>query len=280
MICVTTMVTSDHYQYYIPLFLCSLRKYYPEVGCKIFVRGESKIKGQEIIENTFTDYPKGDYVTNALRFNVDPKHFKDYEYVYYTDIDFIFLPQKKPVFDYLINIMKDTKLPYAGHRGPIKARRREKHGIYIWDKNYSRLAAGVFMVAHEWFKRTTDCRKHYLNEIKKKKVRYREYDEVMLYHFCKLSGFRTPIAKEGTFVNGKKFHIDYRHVHLGDFKFGKRYKNRARMKKKFLTDENVKKFTKLEKEDDWKEACEIAEKNKHLKGYMKNLRGYARKICL
>ena len=55
-------------------------------------------------EDIFPDHP--DDRVGFLRFCVPNVYFEGYDYVYFTDIDFLFLPQKPGLFDYCIDIMR------------------------------------------------------------------------------------------------------------------------------------------------------------------------------
>ena len=95
------------YQGFIPLFVYSINKAYPEVDIKIFIKGalnlknKDRIKGMkcDIYDNFFKEYENRESMSNSLRFLVPSSYFKDYRDIYITDIDFIFFPQSRKYYD-------------------------------------------------------------------------------------------------------------------------------------------------------------------------------------
>lgn len=253
--CITTLITSDnYYKQYVPLFEYSAKKANPDADVKVFV-----------LEELFPGYPKSS--VNALRFFIPPVNFKDYKYVYFTDIDFIFLPHKRSLVEYHAQVMKNTNQIYSGHRGPVKGR---------WLRT-PRMAAGAFMVHQSWFKRTAVARKGWKKRLKKG-MRYREHDEVMLYDICKKSGLHVPHWK-GRFINNKPYDIKYRDIHLGDFKpeFNRRFTNFSRMRRKFMTLRNLKNYKKIYAENpEWQKLLETACEDRHMAKVIKNFNWYVK----
>ena len=251
--CITTLITSDnYYKQYVPLFEYTIKKAIPDADVKVF-----------ILEELFPGYPKSS--VNALRFHIPAEHFKGYKYVYFTDIDFIFLPHKFSLLKYHARIMKNTGQPYSGHRGPVKGR---------WRKS-PRMAAGAFMVGSDWFKKTAAARRSWKRRLKKG-MKYREHDEVMLYDICKKSGMRVPRWK-GRFINNKHYDIKYRDIHLGDFKFSRRFTNFSRMRSKFMTLRNLKNYKKLFMNDpEWQKILETAREDRHMAKIIKNFNWYVK----
>lgn len=257
--CIVTCVTPDFYQWYIPTFVYSARRAMPDVDIKIFIQGQldgslRSVEGADI-EEIFSDYPPS---PSILRFLVPGEKLAKYDMVYFTDIDFVFLPHgEKTLFDYHRSIMGRLGMCYAGHRGPLKAKDKPWKQ---WDGRHTRIAGGAFMATREWFLVTRAARNGILLMAKRLGLQYREQDEVLLYHICKSSGLPTP-KDVGCFICGKPYNITYRDLHLGDFKFDKRWVNMPRMRKKFLTDGNVKEYIKLSKDQGWLSAKAVASKN-------------------
>jgi hypothetical protein len=221
----------------------------PGVDIKIFIQGQldgslRSVEGADI-EEIFSDYPPS---PSILRFLVPDDRLAKYDMVYFTDVDFVFLPHgDKTLFDYHASIMKRCGTCYAGHRGPVSAR---KYPWKTWDGAYSRISGGAFMASHGWFSQTRDARDRVLSRVLKSGLKFREHDEVLLYYICAKSGLPTP-KDVGCFICGKPYNIAYRDLHLGDFKFDKRWVNIPRMRKKFLTDGNVKEYAKLSRDPGW-----------------------------
>lgn len=100
--CISTVVSADKYQWFIPLFSLSARKAYPECGLKVFVKGklDPELKSKKrmfgdpsLFENQFLGVPDRRSTCNALRHLINPKHYKGYNYIYPTDVDFIITTQ-------------------------------------------------------------------------------------------------------------------------------------------------------------------------------------------
>lgn len=291
-VCVSTVCSADSFQYYIPLFIYSLKKAYPDYGIKIFLRGVLNedvkealklIEGDyDIYENSFIDYPTRISTCNTLRHLLPANKFKGYEYLYITDIDFIFFRHRPTLGRYFQKIIEMNRQPYASFKGPRKHPRRFNHG---WVGNFTRIADGTLMLKiPEWFDITYTQRKKYKSLLKKsnhdnydhhKPCSYREYNEVMLYRIVRNSGMKAPTNRR-KFVCGKEYKIIYRDIHLGDFKFGRGH-SRYRMRK-FTHYKNAKAFKRLQKDELWLQICEICERNKIVWANMKKLRWYVKKV--
>lgn len=291
-VCISTCVSSDSYQYYIPLFIYSLKRAYPDYGIKIFLRGKLNpdvrealkfIDGEyDIYEDIFLSYPTHKSTCNTLRHLLPEKWFKGYDYLYITDIDFIFFHHDPTLGRYFQKRIQENKQPYATFKGPARIPRRFKHG---WVGNFTRVADGTLMLKiPKWFEKTYIQRKKYRKLIKADKhdnydhhrpCTYREYNEVMLYRIIINSGMKTP-KRRRTFVSGKKYNVLYRDIHIGDFKY--RRGNSNRRMRRFMHYKNAKDFKRLEKDPVWKKICEICERNKTIRKNMKRLRYYAKRV--
>ncbi len=219
---ITTMASS-WYKALIPIFTYTAKRANP--GCVVRVFDKDEL------------FPKhADTSVGLLRFCVPNSYFHGYDYVYFTDVDFIVLPHKTNVTDYLIRIIKETGQPYAGYRGPRKGR---------WRGRNKRLAGGVFMATQRWFAGTEPFRKHYVKKCIKG-IEYREKDEVYLQRMTTDAMFATP-NKVGCFMNGERYNRTYHNIHLGDFKSGfrHRWENMDAMKGKWLLDRNIPRYLEL-----------------------------------
>jgi len=279
---VSTFASVDDYQYFIPLFTYSIYKAYPDWKIKIFMSGRlaDEIKvflldNTEIHEDIFLDYPVRESTCNTLRHLIPMKYFNGYDYVYNTDVDFIVFNHEMSHLNYYQKIMSETNLPYAGSRGPIRGFKRPEITL-AWDGNYKRICSGCLMLKYpEFYERTKEARRKYREIIKKgedNSCTYREYDEVMFCRICAESGLRTPIEKN-CFVGGRKFSAKYRDIHLGDFKFPKRYRNMDKMKR-ILHEDNVKKFLELEEDSDWQIRCNAMSQCEMVGSYLNKARKY------
>jgi len=254
--CITTMV-NGWYKHFIPMFEYSAKKAMPDVDVRVYD-----------MDKTFPGYHRSS--VNALRFFVDPKEFKGYDYVYFTDVDFIFLPHDNSLFDYHTTILNVQG--YSGHRGPINARNRK---FKAWDGDRARIAAGAFMVNQKWFKRTERTRRGILPVIMNG-VNLREADEILLQKILVESGYKIP-TKAGRFCDGHKYNIKYRDIHLGDFKpLFSRWKDIKKMRRRFLCDSNVIAYQELKKDPVWIEIVQKACENKHVNNIIRNMRWHMR----
>lgn len=298
--CVATVCSEDKFQWYIPMFIYSWKKAYPKVKVKVFLRGKLEPEIRAILnkmrtekycegkwtvrEDSFTDYPTRDSTCNTLRHLLPSKEFEGYELLYITDVDFITFRQTPSHFTYFNRIMKKTKMPYGGFRGPYTRPRRRKI-TKRWAGDFKRIADGTLMLkCPEWFQVTHEARKKYKKIGKKgcsdnydnhKWASYREYNEVMLYRICKESHLPTP-SKRYHFLNGEKYNYDYRDIHIGDFKNTKRKNSKGTMQR-YLQGKNVRNFQKLEKDPHWREIVTVCIQNKHIRRMMKNVRLHTKK---
>jgi len=295
-VCVTSVVHGKDFQYYIPMFVYSTNKAYPEYDVQIFLTEEldpevfkivDKIKNNRtrILYNDFGVAKMREYSSNALRHLIPESRLCGYDYWHPTDIDFIMLRQKRPHIEYYKHIMEKTQQIYAGARGPIKGFCRVEISPAGWIGNYQRIAAGCFAAkVPEWFNKTRRVREGYIDIFKRdgndrydthKPGSYREYDEVMLFRIVRDSCMSTPNKKDH-FIYGKKMNACYRSIHLGDFKFVKRWKNIKKMKI-ILTQNNVESFIELEKDPVWRNIVDECCKNKMINDVIRNLRHHIKK---
>jgi len=265
-LCIATVCSANHYSCYVPTFLYSAHKAYPDADVKVYVLGELReeiktlldeipAKNYEITENAFIDYPIKRWTSNALRHLLPVYDFVEYSHIFICDVDFVFVKQGKPMLKYYDDLLDACGEPYATFRG---------HTNKEWDGNKKRLGEGFFVIkTPEWFKQTAQARSYYEKRLKELKSdsfddikpgTYREYGEVLLYRICKASKMRTPNLP-WCFLNNKKVDMLYRQVHLGDFKFGRRHKNWSKMIE-YLPFLNVVSYAKMFWEDkEWDKLC-------------------------
>lgn len=252
-----TVCTADYYQYYIPIYIWSIKKTWPDVDILIYVRGEMnndvkdalKLINQEgvyVYENYKTNYPYLDGTTNALRFTVNP--VRCYRQIIITDIDFFFSVVSIDLFRWhnqQLELMKNEC--YVGHHGPYSRPHRPAI-CESWTRDFERIAGGFVVLFPEWFIRTKKQVAWYDSLLLTGKWgHFRESDEVMLFRIVRDSGL--PIAPKVPFPRV------LRHIHFGDFKNGMevRYRSKKRMKsildkscaKNFSNSLNDKEFSKI-----------------------------------
>ena len=299
-VCISTICSADYFAYYIPTFLYSIALAYPECDTKIFVRGvlpkgvkdclellPETYKNYTIYENYRMNCPTRESTCNTLRHLISAKYYKGYKYVFVTDVDFVFVRQGLPFYEYFANRIKKTRQPYASFRGPMRMPPRPEINRDFWTGNYTRIADGNLMLKNpSWFERTRKARRYYLKKVMGGKhdkldchpsCSYREYNEVMLYRMCRMSGIKTPWKKD-KFVDNRKFNFSYRQIHLGDFKFKDRFPVKRKMKK-FLTKCNFEKFLELDESEDWQALCEkVYEHCPRMKKILERTRKYGRVV--
>jgi len=162
-VCITTVVSADRYAFYIPTFVYTAKRAYPEYGVKIYIRGKlpkpvKKIlvemkslavcpnNNWSVIEDQFLNFPHGISICNTLRHLIPSKNFEGYDYVYITDIDFLFFRHKITMGAYFARRMQEMKLPYASFRGPSNTPRRPGINGNGWKGDFVRIADGTLRV--------------------------------------------------------------------------------------------------------------------------------------
>jgi len=233
-------------------------------------------KDWDIVENVFTEFPSRVSICNTLRHLIPKEFFAGFEYVYITDIDFLFFRHEPTLGQYFAKRIKRCKQPYAAFRGAINVPRRKDVNKIGWKGSFTRIADGTLMLkTPEWYERTDKFRIQYYKRLKKSEhdkfdsiipASYREYNEVMLYRICRLAGLETP-SKKRHFIDGHKYDITFRDIHLGDMKYN--YHKRI---KKNITKWNIKNFKLLEKNKTWKALCSVCEKDGTVKTNLNKLR--------
>jgi len=245
------------YEGFAPLFEYTAKKFNPDSDVRVFFK-----------RDLFPDHP--DNATSILRFCVPNKYFKGYDYVYFSDVDFLFLPQTPTLFDYNINAMSNSNACYAGLRG-----RMMKDKQPVWDGTQTRIVAAMFMASWNWFVRTEKQREFYV-EHSRKGLKYREKDEVYLFKICRDSSLPTP-TKVFHFVSGEKYDMKYRMIHLGDFSKNHRWTKINKMKRKFLIDHNIHEYKKhLMADPGFLSIVEKTRNNPQVHDTIKNLREHIR----
>jgi len=296
-LCVTTVCSDDSMSYFIPLFIYTWTRAYPEYDVKVYVRGklrdnvrgildgmrERKLGGDswEVVEDVFTGYPNEVSVCNSCRHLLSAARFKKYKYVYVTDIDFLAFRHHPSHMAYYARVMRRSGVPYAGFRGPYRKPHRPSISANGWKGWYTRVAGGTFMLkSPEWFQKTMNMRKHYKRLGKRHKkdgkdrhyfASYREYDEVMLYRIIRGSGMKTP-KKKNCFPSGQVYNRNYRDIHLGDFTKS-RGKKTGKMST-LITNENIKAYWALQREEAWQWVLGECTKNKRIKNAISHMHSH------
>ena len=121
------------YQKYIPYYIYSIWKTHPDSYIKIFSETSldptieevleffknKNIENFEVIilETSIDEYMvyrmKGGGIKTLIRYLIDKKYFKEFEYVYVGDIDILFLPEVESILDFHIKQLNILKLPFS-----------------------------------------------------------------------------------------------------------------------------------------------------------------------
>ena len=213
-LCISTVI-DQNYANYIPLFIYTLKTSYPEYHIKLFTYGKfnQQVKNAldlikfdyKIVPGLFNKYAKYKYSPISWRFIIPPEHYKEYDYVYITDIDMMILPEKISLLNFHLNEMGETGLCYSN------SKRNRKH------IDGHRSLTGLHFVSQEWFTRTEKARKKYDKLLRQGNLgEQREEDGRILYNMCKESGLNT----------SEKAPLTCRHhgIHLGNFRLFHSYK--------------------------------------------------------
>lgn len=292
-LCVASVCSADSFQYYIPTFIYTLKRAYPDYYVKVFLKGKLSPKCRKIlksldnqdwsiIEGFRVSYPNRESICNTLRHLLPPDEFTEFTHLYITDVDFlIFNHPAKSLGMYFATKLNATKLPYASVKGPKNRPSRPEINKIGWRGPFTRIADGQLMLKiPEWWNKTAKARKIYNRIVKSGKhdaidrhpsCSYREYNEVMLYRICKASNLKTP-TKRKKFLDGTKIRLLYRDIHLGDFKFHNR-----NYKYGWIAPENFLNFYNLEKEETWQKLLEAIGESGQTLRMIKKCRRYIRK---
>jgi len=275
---ITTLVSADKFQHWLPLYIYVVRKEYPEYYLKTFITGkinplvqkcmnylrDSGVRFDEPIR-IFENIKLIESTANSLRFLVPPNFFKGMDYVIYTDADLLLFRNDPTLLEWHIKRLKKMKTSYAGHHGPWKRKYRPEISKAGWKGNFERVSAGFFMTTQQWYKDTKKARKHFIKVAEKGKLGgFREFDEVMLGRITKLSGL--PMPPFG-------FCRKQRSFHGGDFKkqMKRRFKSRKKIKKK-TAPQMVVKFQALNSDRIWKGLLQILDENNYIMEIIENAR--------
>lgn len=140
-ICISTFVFGD-YDRFIPYYIYSILKSYPDYFVKIFVLDRvsdkvnkclelisSKISPNfEIKENFLLHIPlqfkKNSQLLRTYRWLIPKEEFRGFDYVYIGDIDFLIVKEEPSLLDYHIKHCNIFHLPYSNVIRPKQKRKR------------------------------------------------------------------------------------------------------------------------------------------------------------
>jgi hypothetical protein len=289
--CFTTVVSPNHYSWFVPIFVYSINRAYPDAFVEVFVTGNldpalkvllAACHNYKIHENIFADYTVLPSTHNTLRFLVPQSYFKDYDYVIIRDVDFITFAHDPSHLKYYKKIMKAGRIPYAG-QGGARVRPKAKF-TKRWIGKYERVALGTLLLKQpDFWEKCGDYLDGYRLHVKSgehdgfdgiKACSYQTYDEVAFCRVLKLAGLPTP-KRRGVDPNGRTVSSLFRDIHLGDFESYRICKSKILWKK--LHQKNVTAFRLLEKDPVWQQIAMGCCENGKIMNVINRLRKHAGK---
>ena len=122
---VTTVVSGKPYQEFIPFYIYSILRSYPDYHVKVFCKGKlgrgirkslsamGEMGHFEVIENSFKEYPNTKSNNKACRWLLDSHHLGEFDHVYVGDVDFFILPETPSLLEQHIQHHKFTGSAHA-----------------------------------------------------------------------------------------------------------------------------------------------------------------------
>jgi len=291
-----TVCSADTYRWFIPLFVYSAKRAYPEYHVRVFVRGKldppltealdvvrSTVERHwEVADGCFPDVPVRPSTCNCLRYLLPKETLLEFKYAMFTDVDMVIFRHQPTHAEYYAGVMKATGQPFAGVRGALRRPIRKVTRGYGWDQHYHRIVGGLFAIRPAlWLRTTATERRRYVGISRQGNAdgrdgvpwaAYPEYDEVMLARMIKWSGLKLPMRKF-RFVDETRFNMEYRDVHLGDFE-GERWRRCKKELPKRLTPWAIRRFRELEKEQQWLDLVKMCCVDERVRRLIHNLRVY------
>jgi len=276
-----SVVTAEHFQHYIPLFLRVMRRWGDGVDSRIYIMGKMDdmtrkaidcladygiCKGYDCQEDIGNDWGKGCSVANTVRFLYHDDNLSKYNHVLITDIDLLLFNNP---FLWHTQQIHNSGQPFAGHHGPYHKPYRPEV-CPAWQGNFERVAGGFFCVTPEWYSRTAEARRQQADDLKRGHTGWwRESDEVVLARIIKAGKMPVP--------QNKHFPIELRGLHLGDFKESMRHRwtSLAKMQGK-LFEENGLLFAAMERDPCWQDILKIMADDSVLMQILANIRIHLR----
>ena len=245
-VCLTTFVHGEKYQDFIPLFIYSVKKAYPDYNIKLFVSGSLKtgirnqlsllnvFDGFEILEHQFDELNISTPLeARTARWILPYENFSKYDYVYVVDIDIFYIIEPIALHKQHIMHMEYTGLPFSNISRDYRAKAHSPKLIYqrlrdtgptaffkfVLSGNLAakQLSGLHFIKVVPYFEILNDSIKE-LTEIiasKSYKTEVINNDEVFLYEMIKKSGI--DMAKVGLMKNSIDM-LDYNQPKRAEFR--------------------------------------------------------------
>ena len=256
-VCLTTFVHGEKYQDFIPLFIYSVKKSYPDYSIKLFVSGSLKdgVRSQlsllnifddfEVLENQFEDLNIcSPLEARTVRWILPRENFLAYDYVYVVDIDIFYIIEPISLHKQHIMHMEYLGLPFSNIRRNYNAKANTLKLIYqrlrdtgptaflkfirTGNLKAKQLTGLHFFKVEPYFEKMNDSIKELTEIISSKSYRTDmiNNDEVFLYKMIEKSGI--DMTKIGLMKNSVSM-LDYNQperlefrphhgIHLGIFR--------------------------------------------------------------
>jgi MoaA/NifB/PqqE/SkfB family radical SAM enzyme len=216
-LCIAAIV-DENMADFIPLFLYTAFKSFPDYDIKVFGRFEDSdvlrnMVDQHVgygfydscvlqISHELTEYNNTPNVTRSIRFIEFQKYLEKYNYVLFTDIDMLFVNETDFV---------------NRHTEQMKTDGTECYENWLTIHNGIERLSGVHFITKEWWSRTAEQRKLEGEKLKTQSSVDWDYDEKMLLRIVTESKLKVSPAEKRI----------WRHhaIHLGDIEFA--IKNRS-----------------------------------------------------
>lgn len=211
-LCISTFVFGS-YKKYIPYYIYSILKSYPDYYVKIFLKDtlstpEKKSlqlirkhlsKNFEVKENYFTNQKFNRLSGKAIRFLVPSYEFKDFTNVYIGDVDFLIVNEYPSLLDSHLDHCKQISLPYSNQIRPGSKRLTGLH-FYQVDEYYKKMDPAIqrylddpdkIMEVFQNIKRDEE----FLYQMIEKNIGFRD---IKKYHYRPHHGFHLGILRKGS----------------------------------------------------------------------------------
>lgn len=132
-LCVTAFVFGDSFQSYIPLFIYSLKKAYPDCYPIIYVQGKlldniliqleilSSLGDFKIVDHFYDGVELNSQRGKAIRWTVWDEEFHKYKALYYADIDIFYVREEPSLFQQHLEHCNLIGIPVSNvRRRPIE----------------------------------------------------------------------------------------------------------------------------------------------------------------
>ena len=188
-LCISTLVWGK-YTEYIPFYIFSALKSYPDYFLKIFVIDNlsNKVKKSleiisnkispkfEIIENYLHNIPKqfkkDPQLLKSYRWLIPKKEFQGYDNVYIGDIDFLIIKEEPPLQDFHLKHCNSLNLPYSNVIRPNQKRRRLTGLHFFRIREYYEKMENIL----NYYNANPGLIQKYLYQIEKKSGKYSNED--------------------------------------------------------------------------------------------------------